>query len=297
MLLRNALLVLGALTLVAGAVLAVMWFRLPSNPTPSGLERAAQPPAILVAAANIPAGALLRAGDMTWMIVEPSAIAPEDIVRGQASEGDYFGAVTRRRFVANEPLRASALVRPSERNFLAAVLSPGTQAVSLSVDASQSVAGLVQPGDRVDAVLLESAGNNSQSGASDSASSVGVTVLHDARVVAVDQWFNPQTKPAAVEQRTASADSRIPRTVTLELSAGDAKRLLVASQLGRIMLVLRALAVSPAGYGASDETRQPTWASEVSVLLGGPRVARAAVPPVASTGSVLILRGSKSGAP
>jgi pilus assembly protein CpaB len=297
MLLRNALLVLGALTLVAGAVLAVIWFRLPSSPAPSGPERAAQPAAILVAAANIPTGALLRASDMTWMIVEPSAIAPDDIVRGQASERDYLGAVTRRSFAAYEPLRARSLVRPSERNFLAAALSPGTQAVSLSVDASQSVSGLVQPGDRVDAVLLESAGSSSQGGTSDSASSVGVTVLHDARVVAVDQWFSPQTKPAALDQRVATAESLVPRTVTLELSAIDAKRLLVASQLGRITLVLRALAVSSAGYGASDELPQPVWGSEVSALQGGSRIARAAVPSVARSGSVLILRGAKTGAP
>ncbi len=287
MLLRNILLTLGGLTLVAGAILAVLWIRMPAGPANDQVN-SRQPPAILIAADDIPAGTLLRASDMNWMIVEQSAIAPDDIVRGQVSEGSYVGAVARRHMAAGEPLHAGDLVRVSEANFLAAALTPGMQAVSLAVDASQSVSGLVQPGDRVDIVLLETAGDSSNT------STVGETVLRDSRVVAVDQWFNDQTKPVKVQ--SASADARIPRTITLELSAADAKRLLVASQLGRVTLVLRSLAGTRSGALALAGWSGPVWSSEFSAHSGRTPGRQPAAPRTEPGGrnAVLIMRGAKT---
>jgi len=291
MLLRNALLVLGVLTLIAGAVLAVLWIRLPPVPERVANPNPNTPPAILVAAQDLPAGTLLRAGQMSWMQVEPSAVMPNDLVRGQVSESDFLGAVTKRRFADGEPLRADQLVRAGERNFLAAVLSPGMEAVSLSVDASQSVAGLIQPGDRVDAILAQSM-NDSTGGAS----AVGETVLHDVRVVAVDQWYSPATKITDADRRLATADSRIPKTITLELSEIDVKRLLVAAQLGKVTLVARALEGSPAILLEASRGAEPVWAREVSAAFGGGRPSGVAAT-VGSSGmqaAVRIMRGAKT---
>src|SRR5271165_6969435 len=105
MMLRNVLFGLGVLTLVAAAVLAVLWVRLPSSSAPNEQQNAG-PSAILVAAVDITAGTLLRPSDLRWQRIAPTAIAPTDLVRGQVSEGTYYGAVARTPISAGQPLRA-----------------------------------------------------------------------------------------------------------------------------------------------------------------------------------------------
>jgi pilus assembly protein CpaB len=292
MMLRNIVFVTGVLTLVAAAVLAVMWIRTPSSSAPKTPLAAGQPPAILVAAADIPAGAVLHSGDLRWQRVQPAAIVPTDLVRGQASEASYYGAVTRTPVSAGQPLRGSDVVLSSNRDFLAAALAPGMRAVSLAVDESQAVSGLIQPQDRVDIVLTRV--TNQTNGAT---SAVGETVLRNVRVVAVDQWFGHGAKVAATDARFGSSPAATAtssaKEVTLELDDADAKRLLVATQLGRVSLVLRALASSGTTAAPID---QPVWEANVSTALGAAAQPTAPVQPAASA-TVEIIRGSKTATP
>jgi pilus assembly protein CpaB len=287
MMLRNVLFVLGVFTLVAAAILAVLWVRMPSPSAPNAQQNAG-PSAILVAAVDIPAGTLLRPSDLRWQRIAPTAIAPTDLVRGQVTEGAYYGAVTRTPISEGHPLRASEVVQSGNRNFLAAVLSPGMRAVSLAVDESQSISGLVQPQDRVDVVLTRS--TNETNGVT---SAVGETVLRNVQVVAVDQWFGAGAKTAATEARFApSQTTTAPKEVTLELDDADAKRLLVAAQLGRVSLVLRALGSSDANIPVAD---QPVWNGDA---YGTRSSAAQPSAPVRSAQSetVEVIRGSKSAA-
>jgi len=254
MMLRNILFALGVVTLVAAAVLAVLWIRMPSSSAPNEQQNAG-PSAILVAAVDIPAGTLLRPSDLRWQRIAPTAIAPTDLVRGQVSEGAYYGAVTRTPMSEGHPLRASEVVQSGNRDFLAAVLSPGMRAVSLAVNESQSLSGLLQPQDRVDVVLTRT--TNETNGPS---SAVGETVLRNVQVVAVDQWFGGAAKTAATESRFAPGQATAPKEVTLELDDADAKRLLVATQLGRVNLVLRALGSTSTSTGAPVPVAdEPVW--------------------------------------
>ena len=288
MMLRNVLFGLGVITLVAAAVLAVLWVRMPSPSAPNGQQNAG-PSAILVAAADITAGTLLRPSDLRWQRIAPTAIAPTDLVRGQVSEGTYYGAVTRTPISAGQPLRASEVVLAGNRDFLAAVLSPGMRAVSLAVDESQSVSGLVQPQDRVDVFLTRS--TNETNGVT---SAAGETVLRNVEVVAVDQWFGTGAKTAAAtESRFApSQTTTTPKEVTLELDDADAKRLLVAAQLGRVSLVLRALGSSGAAVPVVD---QSVWDSDAYGTRSSAAQPSAPVRSAASE-TVEIIRGSKSSA-
>jgi pilus assembly protein CpaB len=261
--LRNVLLAVGALALLAGLTLVAFWLMRPHAP-----EQAAKVPsaAILVAARPIAAGTLLRSEDLSWKEIKPEAIAPNNIARdpaAPASEMPYGGAVTRSDFAAGEALDPAALVKASDRGFLAAVLSPGARAVSIAVDAPQSAAGLALPGDRVDLILTQSFGPEI---ADTQRKAVGETVLTDVRVIAVDQLLSGVPKPNVVEQRVASADtSHGPRTVTLEVSEREAERVLVAVQLGKVQLSVRALAGSGALQAQADLA--PIWAADVSPAL------------------------------
>lgn len=278
MLFRNLLLILGTLTLIAAAALAVLWIKMPST-APSRAQTAAAPAAILVAVSDIPAGALLRPAQVRWKIVAPAMIGATDLVQGRDFVSAYYGAVVRHAIASGQRLTDSDLVQASSRTFLAAVLSPGMLAVSLSVDDSQSVSGLVQPGDYVDVILAPAGQGNV------AASSVGQTVLRNVRIVAVDQLFNmARKKPAAPAD---AGTPKMPKEVTLELTDLDARRLLGAVQLGRVSLVLRALE----GRADARPATTPAWGDPAPTARDGGTSARRLSGAMRQT--VQIIRGSK----
>jgi pilus assembly protein CpaB len=257
---RGALFAVGLIAMVAGLSLSFLWYRQslvgPAEPVVTQVATRA----VLVAAHAMPAGTLLRAGDMAWDDLPADAVVGADIVRGTASETDFIGAATRRAFAAREPLTAAELAKPGDREFLIAALGPGLRAVSINVDAVQSTAGLVMPGDRVDVILTQSFTPQSTDAAH---RSVGETVLRDLRVIAVDQTISPAGKPTDV--RNALGEVHLPKTVTLEVTERQAAMLLVADQLGKIQLALRGQQdQKPAPLLArllTPDQSSPTWAS------------------------------------
>lgn len=89
------------------------------------------------------------------------------------------------------------------------------------------------------------------------------TVLSDIRVIAVDQHLVEGATPDAAEPKAA-------RTVTLEVTTGQAERVSVAERLGHLSLVVRSADQSAAsrdakvGQGAGANV---TWAGDVSPAL------------------------------
>jgi pilus assembly protein CpaB len=277
MALRNLLISLGILALVAGVAVAALWFV--RSPTAVETARPVAPsPAILVAARPIASGTLLRSEDLAWKDIQAGAIAPDDVLRSPDSETEFLGAVARRDFLAGDPLIANALVKSGDRGFLAAALSPGKRAVSIAVDGPESDGGLVQPGDRVDLILTQSFGVET---ANSEHKTVGEIVLTDLRVIAVDQWLSTVAKPIAAEKRVGNPDSQLPRTVTLEVSDVQAERVQVAVQLGKIQLSVRALEGSGSEPAPPTPATAPVWAFDVSPALRMLALAHEAPAPVA----------------
>jgi pilus assembly protein CpaB len=271
---RKLLLALGALLVLAGFALTVAWFNQPKGPrTVSEAQKpeAAQP-RILTATRPISAGTLLRQGDVTWKQVPPNDVRSGYLVQNQSSDGDYVAAITRRDFAKGEALNAADLVKASDQNFLAATLSHGMRAVSLSFEQQQAGSGLaaasslVLPGDHVDVILtqvLETAGDPARR-------MVGETVLRNLRVVALDRTFGVGLKAQSDETKppVRGEVGAAPRTVTLEVTERQAEALFVASQLGKLHLSV--LPVVDAGPKETDEKRGAsvsTWASDVSPAL------------------------------
>jgi pilus assembly protein CpaB len=259
---RRLLLFLGVFLVIAGLGLAGLWLnriKIPASPV------AVPPPtrsALLTAQHSIPAGTLLRDGDIGWTELAPGQIRPGQLLRGEISDTEFLGAITRREFAAGEALMASELVKPSDRRFLAAVLRPSKRAVSISVDAPQTASGLVLPGDSVDVILTQNFGDNVASATHRSA---GETVLQGVRVVAVDQLLGPATK-ASSQPGAPGTESRTPKTVTLEVDARQAETLAVAMQLGKLHITVRPLEGSGTALAALPPAR-PTWASDVSLAI------------------------------
>src|SRR5581483_8138293 len=108
---------------------------------------------------------------------------------GTRSPDSFTGWVARYPISAGEPVTAQKIVPPGSRGFLAAVLKPGTRAVSVSGNATTGISGFVFPGDQVDVVITYPVPNSA------SATAAGVqlqhkaseTIPHDIRVVGIDQ--------------------------------------------------------------------------------------------------------------
>lgn len=165
---------------------------------------------------------------------------------------DFAGAVVRAKVMPGEPITDGRIVRPGERGFLAAVLKPGTRAISVPINATTGISGFVFPGDKVDMLLTHSI-KQAESAAIRRATE---TVLSDIRVLAVDQRTDDINGQAVVA-----------KTATLEVLPKQAEVIAVASEMGRLSLSLRSLAKEDVPTTLVRKSRTYTWDTEASHLI------------------------------
>ena len=188
---------------------------------------------ILVAATNLPAGTLVQEQHLKWQAwPEDDDVEDLYVVEDVRPLEDFIGTVVRNGVAAGEPITDARMVKPGQSGFLAAVLNPGTRAVSIPVDMTSGIAGFVFPGDRVDVILTHALVQESEvEGEISAPRRASETILTDVRVVAMDQSTNDQNQEASVS-----------RVATLEVSPKGAEIVAVAKELGGLSLSLRALA-------------------------------------------------------
>jgi len=134
------------------------------------------------------------------------------------------------------------------------------RAVSVPVTVTSGISGFVFPGDQVDILITHPlpATNGKAEGVQRQASE---TVLHDVRVLAVDQKLESKGGEAIVAH-----------TATLEVTPKQSEVIAVASEMGKLSLSLRSLTTPPGEETTADSTDNPgsgtfTLDSEVSQLL------------------------------
>jgi pilus assembly protein CpaB len=157
---------------------------------------------------------------------------PNAIIDDAEGRAGLLGALVQRYVDAGTPITHADILRPRERGFLAAVLTPGTRAVSVAVDPVSGVSGLIWPGDRVDVILTQEFERNA---ANPARRVISETVLTNVRVIAVDQSI------AQGASYTAGAAGKLASTVTLQATTDQAERLAVARRLGALTLAIRAM--------------------------------------------------------
>lgn len=210
----------------------------------------------IVTAHPLPAGTLTRDDDFKVRTVPAGEMPQDAIAMGPDVMASIRGALVRRYLDAGATVTMPDILRPRDRGFLAAVLAPGTRAVSVGVDAVTGVAGLIWPGDRVDVILTQEL---DQTNAPIAKRVVSETALTDIRVIAIDQEI------VQGGADSAAVAGKIARTVTLQVDHDQAERLTVAQRLGHLALAIRAMVDSP------DEPmgRTPVFSSDVSPTLFG----------------------------
>lgn len=233
-------------------------------------------PKVLVATKALPVGTIITAEsiryqpwpkelieDVYFIEAAPGAL-PAGPVKGKTQETtapeDLIGTVVRLPITAGQPLTKGSLVKPGDRGFLAAALSPGMRAVTFPVSALTGVAGFVFPGDRVDLVLTQNV-----AGPGGPPLKVSETIMRNLRVLATDQR---STNVADKNGRTVVRKFRL---VTIEATPSIAERITVAQSIGTLSLALRSLADNAA------ELEQALATGEVSIPEGATAEQEAAI--------------------
>jgi pilus assembly protein CpaB len=182
--------------------------------------------------------------------------------------------VVRRRIAAGEPITDGLVVKPGDRGFLAAVLEPGMRAVSVPINAISSHSGLIFPGDRIDLILTQALSTNE---GEDSVRRVSETVLQDIRIIAMGADTNDDPAEGKANQKA--------KTATFEVTPAQAEQVTLLTELGKLSLSLRSLAVpATAEVAALPEAPGLTWDRDVSRVLRSGRIST----------RLLVLRGSNS---
>jgi len=167
----------------------------------------------------------------------------------------------------NEPILREYVTEPGGRATLSAMIEPDYRAVTIPVNEIAGVAGFVKPENRVDVILTTA----SEGGAATR------VLLQNMKVLAADQ--------------TATTDSEEPQvagTVTLEADPVQAKKLILAQQVGTIALVLRS---------GQDESILADRALTIGQLFAGndqPTKVESSPTPIDPLASVNVYRGLNS---
>jgi pilus assembly protein CpaB len=176
-----------------------------------------------------------------------------------------------------EPILKSKVTGPDQRASLSALLEEGKRAVTVRVDDVRGVAGFVLPGDRVDVVLTRSVPRSQGPG-----ENISDVLLQHVKVLAVDQVVNERQEAPTVA-----------KAVTLEVATDQAQKVILATNIGKLSLILR-----QPGENHASRVRRVTE-SDLGVVeipsLDRPAPAAAATAPAAIPGAVVeIVRGMRS---
>ena len=180
---------------------------------------------VLVAGSDIALGKRIGAEDLRWE-PWPKKLAGSQFIR-QSSRADAVaqltGTIARASFSKGEPIMESKLAHGEGSGYLAALLAPGTRAVSIDITPATSVNGFVQPNDHVDVVLTSA---EKQNGAE---FFTNETVLANVTVVAIDDKTGGANGAHTMPGKMA----------TLALTPEQARSAAMAQRLGNLSLVLR----------------------------------------------------------
>lgn len=213
---------------------------------------------VLVAARDIGPGEILTEAEMRWEQWPKAVVDQRFTVKANAGEdplSSFRDTMARRTIMLGEPLTAAMIIKQGDAGVTSAVLAPGMRSVTIEVSARTGAAGLVLPNDHVDIVLITNArdiaGVGENVGRDTLSQFAAEAILRDVKVIAVDQQLakEPGTGPGINAA-----------TVTLEVTAEQAQKVLVAQQLGTMALILRGWARND--VAAEADAKAPAYVTD-----------------------------------
>jgi pilus assembly protein CpaB len=206
-----------ALAMGGGAAyLARTWLHAQMNAASAGY----QPPGhIVIAMESLPYGAVVNSDNISeipWFantLPDGAFASKDDLLQGGRRTVLYP-------LKRGEPVLRSRITGAGQRASLASALEDGKRAVTVRVDDVRGVAGFVLPGDFVDLVMIADELSSKRQSYSD-------ILLEHLKVLAIDQIASEgEEKPT------------VARAVTLEVTKEQAQKILLATNVGKLSLIL-----------------------------------------------------------
>lgn len=210
---------------------------------PKPVAEAPKAPAthVLVAKSNMKPGTFVKPGDLDWVVWPKEGVVKGFIVKTEKAKAeDFHGSVARTGITAGEPIIETKFVKPGDRGFMAAVLTPGNRAATVPINATSGQAGFVFPGDRIDLILTSHFGEGGEAG--EGKRNYAATILENLRVLAIDQ-----------KTENARGEHALGRTATLEVTPRQAELVALGMQMGNLALSLRPLAQESETAGEANQ--------------------------------------------
>lgn len=190
---------------------------------------------VIVARSNIPPRTVIRES-----MVEAKPIPRQYILPGATSKlAQVIGKITTTPVIPGEQLLSNKLTVRGRKLGLSFIIPKNKRAVSVEVDASASIAGLIKPGDMVD-VLCTLGGKIDRT----------VTILQNVPILAIDRQMESDSQTGGKISRSVIA--------TFALNSKNAERLVLAAYKGRLKLLLRPV---------DDESMTQSYGASVGHLL------------------------------
>ena len=203
---------------------------------------------ILVAARSLPRGTIIKDKDLRWQQWPIEALNNAYYSTGNmASLNDK---VVKIELPAGSPVTKGALVSRGEKGFMAAILTPGMRAASITISKVNGVSGFIAINDRVDLILTHTI-TGKETGKKPIKYPLSETVLQNLRILSIDNLAAKGSKGG---------------TATLEVTPKMVEKIALLPRMGTLSLALRSL---PAGDGKPsddpiNETLSHTFGDEVS---------------------------------
>ena len=200
---------------------------------------------ILVAKQDIPIGTPL---DETMYDVKPydQQLIPMGAVNADdPATANVKGLITNTSIVTNQPILSSMLRNPNDPGYIAGQLGEGMRAVTISVGLTESIAGLVEPGDKVDVLYTHNISSYNLDAAKVRSLKSTDEPSEETANVDFTEVLIPNLKILAVDKRVGAAPAdqqgNVPQSVTLEVNLRDAQKLSLAQKVGKLSLALRSI--------------------------------------------------------
>lgn len=194
---------------------------------------------VMVASNNITAGEPLTPASVRWQTWPKSSLDGTLITHDASPDlaATVTGTVARTSMIAGEPITEAKFVHAGAAGFLAAKLTPGMRAISISISTESGAGGFILPNDRVDILMTTQISDSPRRSATR-------TLLHDIRVLAVDQTATQDKDQKVVVAKTATLELTPRQTETVERAAAS----------GTLSLSLRALGDTAANAANTAKT-------------------------------------------
>jgi pilus assembly protein CpaB len=189
---------------------------------------------VVVAASDLPAGSVLKQGDLAKDSVFQRSVGTRVILPDSVRE--IYGKKLLFNINRGDPIQWSDVDVPFRgETGLAETITPGMRAIAISVDAVSSVSSMIKPNDRVDVLGTFSFPSSSVTGEMET---VTLTVLQDVTVLAAGQRMAQRDSFRASDR--AERTQRGYSTITFEVTPREAELLVFAQTVrGRLYLSLR----------------------------------------------------------